>query len=28
MRTECRETTGTGGDTTIIQERERPVERR
>ena len=27
MRTECRETTGTGGDT-IIQERERPVERR
>jgi len=28
MRTECRETTGSGGDTTIIQERERPVERR
>jgi|SRR5215831_21422970 hypothetical protein len=27
MRTECRETTGTGGDT-IIEERERPVERR
>jgi hypothetical protein len=27
MRTECRETAGTGGDT-IIQERERPVERR
>jgi hypothetical protein len=26
MRTECRETTGSGGDTTII-ERERPVER-
>jgi hypothetical protein len=27
MRTECRETTGTSGET-IIQERERPVERR
>jgi hypothetical protein len=26
MRTECRETTGSGGDT-VIQERKRPVER-